>query len=68
MMMRGSPYLRRDYALIKGIYYLGCRVSEIVFIRWKDIEALDDRGRIRLLGRGSKRRTVRVPAVALYLF
>ena len=27
--------------LIKGAYLLGCRVSEIAVIRWKDIEALN---------------------------
>ena len=35
---------KRDYVLIKGSYLLGCRVSEIAVIRWKDIEALDDGG------------------------
>ena len=29
---------QRDYALIKGSYLLGCRVSEIAVIRWRDIE------------------------------
>ena len=59
---------RRDYALIKGSYLLGCRVSEIASIRWKDIEAFDDGGQIHLLGKGSKRRTVRVSAATLGLF
>ena len=59
---------KRDYALIKGSYLLGCRVSEIAAIRWKDIEALDDGGQIHLLGKGSKRRTVRVSAATLGLF
>ena len=59
---------KRDYALIKGSYLLGCRVSEIAVIRWKDIEALDDGGQIHLFGKGSKRRTVRVSAATLGLF
>ena len=59
---------RRDYALIKGSYLLGCRVSEIAVIRWKDIEALDDGGQIHLFGKGSKRRTVRVSPATLGLF
>ena len=58
----------RDYVLIKGAYLLGCRVSEIAVIRWKDIEALDDGGQIHLFGKGSKRRTVRVSAATLDLF
>ena len=51
---------RRDYALIKGSYLLGCRVSETAAIRWKDIEVLSDGGQIHLLGKGRKARTVRV--------
>ena len=60
--------IQRDYALIKGAYLLGCRVSEIAVIRWKDIEALDDGGQIHLFGKGSKRRTVRVSPATLGLF
>ena len=59
---------QRDYALIKGSYLLGCRVSGIAAIRWKDIEALDDGGQIHLFGKGSKRRTVRVSPATLGLF
>ena len=51
---------KRDYALSKGSYMLGCRVSEIASIRWKDIEVLSDDGPIHLLGKGSKAKTVRV--------
>ena len=40
-----DPNAQRDYVLIKGAYLLGCRVSEIAAIRWRDIEALDDGGR-----------------------
>ena len=63
-----DPNAQRDYALIKGIYLLGCRVSEIAVIRWKDIEALDHGGQIHLFGKGSKRRTVRVSPATLGLF
>ena len=59
---------QRDYVLIKGAYLLGCRVSEIAAIRWKDIEALDDGGQIHLFGKGSKRRTVRISAATFDLF
>ena len=58
----------RDYTLIKGAYLLGCRVSEIAIVRWKDIEALNDGGQIHLFGKGSKRRTVRVSSATLELF
>ena len=63
-----DPNAQRDYALIKGAYLLGCRVSEIAAIRWRDIEALDDGGQIHLFGKGSKRRTVRVSPATLGLF
>ena len=63
-----DPKAQRDYVLIKGAYLLGCRVSEIAAIRWKDIEALDDGGQIHLRGKGSKRRTVRISPATLGLF
>jgi integrase len=63
-----DPNAQRDYALIKGAYLLGCRVSEIAVIRWRDIEALDDGGQIHLFGKGSKRRTVRISPATLGLF
>ncbi|WP_255444666.1 tyrosine-type recombinase/integrase [Synechococcus sp. PROS-U-1] len=63
-----DPKAQRDYVLIKGAYLLGCRVSEIAVIRWKDIEALDDGGQIRLFGKGSKRRTIRILKATLGLF
>ena len=47
-----------DYALVRGSYLLGCRVSEIAAIRWKDVEVLSDGGQIHLLGKGSKARPV----------
>ena len=48
----------RDYALVRGSYLLGCRVSEIAVMKWKDIEVLSDGGQIHLFGKGSKARTV----------
>ena len=59
---------KRDYALVRGSYLLGCRVSEIAAIRWQDIEVLDDGGQIHLFGKGSKRRVVRVSGDTLELF
>ena len=58
----------RGYALVRGSYLLGCRVSEIAAIRWQDIEVLDDGGQIHLFGKGSKRRVVRVSSDTLALF
>ncbi len=58
----------RDYALVRGSYLLGCRVSEIAVIKWKGIEVLSDGGQIHLFGKGSKARTVRVSSDTLELF
>ena len=58
----------RDYALVRCSYLLGCRVSEIAVIKWKDIEVLSDGGQIHLFGKGSKARTVRVSSDTLELF
>ena len=58
----------RDYALVRGSYFLGCRVSEIAVMKWKDIEVLSDGGQIHLFGKGSKARTVRVSSDTLELF
>ena len=59
---------KRYYALVRGSYLLGCRVSEIAAIRWQDIEVLSDGGQIHLLGNGSKLRVVRVSSDTLALF
>ena len=59
---------KRDYALVRASYLLGCRASEIAAIRWQDIEVLSDGGQIHLLGKGSKRRVVRVSGHTLELF
>ena len=59
---------KRDYALVRGSYLLGCRVSEIAAIRWQDIEVLSAGGQIHLLGKGSNRRVVRVSGHTLELF
>ena len=58
----------RDYALVRGPYLLGCRVSDIAVMKWKDIEVLSDGGQIHLFGKGSKARTVRVSSDTLQLF
>ncbi len=66
--LKGERHAARDFVLVKGSYLLGCRVSELIRLRWKDIEPLDDGGQIHLLGKGSKPRTVRVSTETLELF
>ena len=58
----------RDYALVGGSYFLGCRFSEIAGIKRKDIEVVSDGGQIHLFSNGSKARTVRVSSDMIKLF
>ncbi len=56
--VKGSAIAARDYVMVRGSYLLGCRVSELCGLRWEDIEPLDEGGNVRLLGKGSKPRTI----------
>ena len=66
--VKGSAIAARDYVMVRGSYLIGCRVSELCRLRWQDIERLEDGGQIRLLGKGSKPRTVRVSTATVELF
>jgi len=63
-----SVTARRDFVMVKGSYLLGCWVSELCRLRWRDIAPVEGGGQIDLLGKGSKARTVRVSAETLLLF
>ena len=41
-----STTARRDFVMVKGSYLLGCRVSELCRLQWKDIEPLDGAGQV----------------------
>jgi integrase len=51
----------RQTMLIRFLWTTGCRVSELVGIRRADWKVEDDRVLIRVLGKGHKERTVRIP-------
>ena len=53
--------------MVKGSFRLGCRVSELCGLRWRDVEPLGSGGQVTLLGKGSKTRTVRISADTLAL-
>ena len=54
----------RDQALLVFLYATGCRVSEACGLLWKECRTLPNGvGVVRLLGKGDKWRSVRVPAV-----
>lgn len=53
----------RDHVLLRVLYSSGCRVSETVTLRWKDVApANDGTAFLTVYGKGSKTRTVRVSA------
>ena len=63
-----STTARSDFVMVKGSYLLGCRVSELCRLQWKDIELLEGAGKVHLLGKGSKPRTIRISTTTLELF
>ncbi len=66
--LKGPAIAARDYVMVRGSYLLGCGESEHCRLRWEDIEQLDEGGNFRLLGKGSKPRTISVSTATLKLF
>ena len=66
--VKGSTIAARDLVLVRGSYLIDCRVSELIALKWQDIERLETGGQIHLLGKGSKPRTVRVSEETIQLF
>ena len=53
----------RDYVLVVFLYYSATRIAEATALRWTDIRTGDDgEARIDIFGKGSKSRTVVIPA------
>lgn len=49
----------RDYALLRLLYATGARISEIISLRWRDLQDANlGRGQVTLFGKGQKTRTV----------
>lgn len=49
----------RDYALLRLLYATGARISEIISLRWRDLQDTTlGRGQVTLFGKGQKTRTV----------
>ncbi len=51
-----------DRAIIRLLYFAGLRVSELCALKWRDLKARGDGGKITVFGRGDKTRTVLVGA------
>ena len=49
----------RDRVLLRTLYTTGARVSEIIGLRWRDVQLRDrGRGQVKLYGKGGKTRVV----------
>lgn len=51
----------RDKLMIKSLYLLGLRVSELINLKWSDIHIIGDNIEVEVLGKGDKLRTVLMP-------
>jgi integrase/recombinase XerC len=58
-----DPISRRDRAMLELFYSSGLRLSELVSLRWADIDLQD--GLVRVLGKGGKTRIVPVGRAAV---
>jgi site-specific recombinase XerD len=50
----------RNLALLRVLYSSGCRISEVLNLRWKDVVWEESSAKITVLGKGSKIRTVNI--------
>jgi len=58
-----DPVSRRDRAMLELFYSSGLRLSELVGLRWSDIDLQD--GLVRVLGKGGKTRIIPVGRAAI---
>ncbi len=50
----------RNHAILRLLYYTGCRVAELTGLCWRNIRFEDDRLYIAIFGKGGKSRTVSI--------
>jgi site-specific recombinase XerD len=48
----------RDGAILRLLYTSGMRISELCFLRWRDLQERDDAGQVTVFGKGGKSRTI----------
>lgn len=53
---------RRNRAILTLLYASGIRVGELCGLKWQDLSANADGGQITVLGKGTKTRSIRLPA------
>jgi integrase/recombinase XerD len=51
----------RDKLIIKTLYLLGLRVSELINIRWNDFQIINEKVELKVIGKGNKTRHILVP-------
>jgi integrase/recombinase XerD len=57
----------RNRAILTLLYASGVRVSELCQLAWRDLQPNGEGGQISVLGKGSKTRTIQVPASVWHL-
>lgn len=48
----------RELAIVSLLFYCGLRVSELINLRWKDINKVGDRSILTVMGKGNKQRNI----------
>ena len=51
----------RNRLIIKTLYYTGVRVSELVSLKWKDLQHREEGGQMSILGKGGKSNVLLIP-------
>jgi integrase/recombinase XerD len=56
-----NAHNQRDKLIIKTLYLLGLRVTELVNIQWHDFNFVNSKVELNIIGKGNKPRTILVP-------
>ena len=52
---------KRNSLLIKTLYYTGVRISELVALKWQDLQVRDSGGQMVVMGKGEKTNVILIP-------
>lgn len=63
LLIRLEPH-KRNHTILRTLYGLGVRVSELCQIKWRDLQSSNgDEGQVTIFGKGGKTRVISIPAV-----